>query len=156
MKYGTDLKPKATYIKIFKQIKDKISEAGLKDILIEHVGGTALKTPSGKGDIDIYIAYINKKDKKEISAILNKIIGKPGKITPERVRYNLVIEGIDVEIQLTNQKSLDTAVALRDYLNKYPKEAKKYAQTVAKMRKEFLENMFKLKEDFAQKAILKK
>src|SRR5262249_22036404 len=142
--------------KIFNDLRAKIQKATQKDAIIEHVGGTSLKKPSGKGDIDIYIAYTNKNSRKEMESVLTKLIGKPGKITTNRTRYNIIIDGIAVEIQLTNESSLGAAVALRNYLNKHSNEAKSYAKSAAKMRKDFLDKMFKLKSSFTQKAVSRK
>ncbi len=153
MKYGTKLKSKNVYAKIFNQIKKQIRTGSFENIRIEHVGGTALTTPSGKGDIDIYIAFQNKKEQKKLFSFLNKIFGKPGKVTENRIRYNKIIEGIEVEIQLTDTKSMEVAVALRDYLNTHSQEARRCAKAVTELWKDFLEKMFQVKKSFSEKAI---
>ncbi len=156
MAYGTRLRSKSTYRRIYRTIKDEINRVGVGNFSIEHVGGTSLNTPSGKGDIDIYLSYRSKKEQNKLKAVLNIIFGKPAKVTPTRIRYNAFIDGIEVELQLIDKKSSDTAVALRDYLNAHPIEAKRYAQEVARMRKVFLTEMFEFKQTFALQAISRK
>lgn len=70
MSYGTKLKSKSVYAIIFESVKAKIVKAFGTNVRIEHVGGTSLKKVAGKGDVDIYIAYENKKDLKSLQGLL--------------------------------------------------------------------------------------
>lgn len=153
MPYGTDLQSSASYRKIFRSVEKMIRAATDNTISIGHVGGTSLAIPVGKGDIDVYVSYGNKKEMNELQKILTQLFGKPAKITPDRVRFNVFLNGVEVELQLTDKKKMATAIALRDYLNANPDEAKRYAKSIATLRKGFLVNMSKIKEDFAKKAI---
>ncbi len=72
MGYGTKLKPKAYYAKVFNLLKKDILKAD-KTAEVYHVGGTSLKKPSGKGDVDIYVAYLNKNHFKKLQTVLTKI-----------------------------------------------------------------------------------
>ena len=69
------------------------------------------------------------------------------------MRYNLVVEGIDVEVQLIDQASTDTAIALKEYLSNNPEEANKYAETIAKMRTAYLDKLFKFKSQVSKRAV---
>jgi GrpB-like predicted nucleotidyltransferase (UPF0157 family) len=152
MTYGAPLKSTATYKKIFAIVKAKITKAR-KGVIVEHVGGTSLKKPLGKGDVDVYVSFANKANQKELQKVLTKLFGKPGKITPNRVRYSLYVDGVEVEIQLTTPEQLKAAVALRNYLDAHPLVAKQYADSILKLRTQFLAKQFKLKADFVQKAL---
>ncbi len=153
MPYGNKLLPKEIYARIHTVVEIKIRKVAGKDATIEHIGGTSLKKPAGKGDIDIYVAYQSKQDLKRLEPLLTKALGKPGKITKDRIRYGLVVEGIDVEVQLISQQATNAAMALRDYLNSNPKEAKAYADYIAIMRKDYLAQMFEFKRGFTEKAL---
>jgi GrpB-like predicted nucleotidyltransferase (UPF0157 family) len=152
MAYGSILKSSATYKKFFNSIKSKIIKAS-KYSVVEHVGGTSLKTPTGKGDVDIYVGYKNQTHKKELQTILTTLFGKPAKVTLDRARYNLYMDGVEIEIQLASGASLQRAVALRDYLNGNSVAAKQYASSIMKLRQQFLKDMFKVKSTFTEKAL---
>jgi GrpB-like predicted nucleotidyltransferase (UPF0157 family) len=150
-KYYT-LKPKRTYKAIFNFVSDQIRKTVRPDLRIEHVGGTALKSPMGKGDVDIYVVYDDKKDMKNLQKILTNLFGKPVKIHEKRIRFNFYKDGVEVELQLASKEETDIAAGLRDYLVKYPRQAEIYAHGVAKIRENFRESMSDFKKKFAQKA----
>lgn len=153
MPYGVTLKSRTVYTRIFGGIKKQIKDATFSDIKIEHVGGTSLRVPAGKGDIDIYLAYNDEREKKSLQSILKKLFGKPAKITDPRIRFNFFVDGVEVELQLIDKKSLEAAVTLRNYLNANRLEAKRYAKSIAELRKDSREKMFKIKADFTRKAM---
>lgn len=154
--YGVTLQTRKQYRSIFLLILKKIRSKVSAMVPIEHVGGTSLQQPSGKGDLDVYIGYKSTTERKIIERQLEGIFGKPAKRTIDRTRFNFFLDGIEIEMQLSDMSRLRAAVALRDYLNNSPSEAKKYAQTVAGLRKNFLAKMFTVKSTFTKKAIRKR
>lgn len=151
--YGVTLQTEKMYHSLFLAILRKIRSKVSMTVPIEHVGGTSLKKPSGKGDIDVSIGYKNQAERKRIEGQLVSIFGKPAKRRSDRTRFNYFLQGVEIEIQLSDMMRLNTAVALREYLNTYPSEAKRYAQGIAELRKKFLGRMYVLKSSFSKRAL---
>ena len=151
--YGVTLKTVRQYREMFKKIKKRRINILGEDVLIEHVGGTSLISPTGKGDIDVYVAYHTHKERVALERRLQGELGTYAKKTPIRTRFNYFFQGVEVEIQLSNLESLRQAVALRQYLNTHSAEAKKYASTIVKIRKSALGKMYKVKSAFSKKAL---
>ncbi|MBI4415211.1 MAG: GrpB family protein [Candidatus Kerfeldbacteria bacterium] len=151
--YGTKLLPSTKYRQMFLVMYHTIRRVVGPAVRIEHVGGTSLKKPSGKGDIDIYVEYTSSAERRRIENRLQTLFGKPAKRTKGRTRFSDFFRGVEVELQLSDTLAIDTAAALRNYLNDYPGEAKKYARQVARMRKSYLARMYKLKSSYAKKAV---
>jgi GrpB-like predicted nucleotidyltransferase (UPF0157 family) len=149
---GNPLKSKRIYAAIYKNIAYEIRTGAHEDLRIEHVGGTSLKTPSGKGDVDIYVVYNNKKHMRALQKVITQLYGKPAKIHTERIRFNLYRDGVEVEIQVASAEETNIAVALRDYLKSNSSEAEAYTEGITKLRQAFLKKMFTFKKRFAQKA----
>ncbi len=123
------------YVKqIFENQKKEIKKY-LRNAPVEHKGATSLGI-SGKGDIDIYIP-VNKDKFDYYFNKLIKILGEPGSIYPyERIRWNKVKEGFEIEIFLMNKAhpAWIRSVVFEEYL---------------KTHKEDLENYRKLKEELS-------
>ena len=149
--YGTRLKSHKFYRDIFLAVEKKIIRK-YHAAKVSHVGGTSLKLPSGKGDVDVYVLYNSSQERNRLRIILTKLFGVPAKITKDRIRYNFYTKGVEVELQLVNQKQYDAAINLSEYLNQYPSESKKYAASVNKLRQKFLQDMYYIKSNFVRRA----
>ncbi len=107
-------------------------KAQLKTLLggefeIVHMGATALGI-SGKGDVDIYIP-VEEAQFDSTMIKLQTVLGYPGShYHLERVRWNLVVDNIEVEILLMNKKNETWVkmVAFETYLRTHPEALNSY------------------------------
>ena len=89
--YGVTLQTRKQYRSIFVLILKKIRSKVGDMVPIEHVGGTSLQQPSGKGDLDVYIGYKGTAERKIIERQLESIFGKPAKRTIDRTDRKSVV-----------------------------------------------------------------
>lgn len=118
--------------KIFEIVKTEIvsflgSAYDGRSVEVLHKGATSMEI-SGKGDVDIYVpvppSMFNSYLKK-----LTKLYGQsPSIYHLERVRWNKIVENIEVEIFLINKKhkAWTECVLFEDYLKKHPKALTAY------------------------------
>lgn len=145
-----------SFPKLFEKEKQRLT-SHIKDVLIEHVGSTAVPNLGGKGIIDIAIA-VNKEKLKSVSEQLQKL-GYEFRLsagTSERLFFRINLhdeeEGTRIyHIHLTylNSKDWEEMIEFRDYLRSNPEEAKQYAEIkkkAAEKAHEDREKYIKLKE----------
>ena len=128
------------YARLFEEMKRKILHLSTNKLEIEHIGSTAVKGLGGKGVIDISIGIRKWKDADEIVKILKKIgfkhfhdIENNSLFVSSRMQCK---EGyFHIHISRINTKRYNNTLVFRDFLRKYPQEAKKYA----KIKKEIFE-----------------
>lgn len=152
MAISQTLKSRRFYKRIFQQVEDSIKKASGSNVVIEHVGGTSIAIPAGKGDVDIYVGYRTKAEMNRLKKVLFRLFGKPARATPTRIRFNDYVEGTQIEVQLIDMESVRKSVNLREYFNEHPKEAEMYATRVNKVRQDSLKRMWQLKESYKLKA----
>jgi hypothetical protein len=88
MTISQKLKSRSFYKRIFRQVENSIKKAYDSDLVIEHVGGTSLTKPGGKGDVDMYVGYRSKAEMVRLKKVLVQLFGKPARVTPTRIRFN--------------------------------------------------------------------
>lgn len=150
---------------LFEREKQKILAYFKRDLLIEHVGSTAVPGLGGKGIIDIAIAV----DPAEMERFCLELqnLGyefRPGFSTPDRFFFHADLpdpeEGVRrYHIHLTYPKSHDwkDLISLRDYLRVHPSEALEYAslkEKAAAAAHDEGEKYRKMKEPLIQKMLL--
>jgi GrpB-like predicted nucleotidyltransferase (UPF0157 family)/GNAT superfamily N-acetyltransferase len=128
-----------SYSKIFQSFrkeKERIASNVNLQLVIEHVGSTAVPGLGGKGIIDIAIAV----DKQNIELVSKQIqaIGyefRPTFSTPDRLYFITYLTDSEEEnrryhIHLTYPENREWKefLGFRDYLRSHPKEAKEYAE----------------------------
>lgn len=119
------------------------------DYQIEHIGSTAVPELGGKGIIDIYIG-VPKERLYEVSALIQKAGYKysdDGSTKNEHLYFELdlpdPVEHVRrYHVHLTYPEYQDwvNALAFRDYLRKYPTEAKRYAEIKQKAAQLAMDN----------------
>jgi len=93
-----DKKAKITAEKIIAEIKAKIPE-----LIVLFMGSTALEI-AGQNDIDLHILS-RPEEFSDYVPTLEKIFGKSNKTSPTLVKWELVRNGFDVELYLTDKNS---------------------------------------------------
>ena len=151
--YGTPLRERTAYASLFQKIEAQLQSNASQKLTVEHVGGTSLDQPAGKGDVDVYVLYTDAIPLPNLIDHVATLFGQPAKVTQNRARFNLVFDGIEAEIQLVNAETMQASIALRDYLNKYPEERTRYAEHIAEMRQAFLKEMSEFKAGYAKRAL---
>jgi GrpB-like predicted nucleotidyltransferase (UPF0157 family) len=147
------LRSKEEYASLFSGVAERIRGASGEDTYMEHVGATALASPVGKGDIDIYIPHKDEEQKQHLLRALESLYGQPANSTPDRVRFNSYVDGVEVEIQLVIPELCAEAVVFRDFLASFPEEARIYAEEVAALRSAFRTDLRRIKQSYVQKAL---
>jgi GrpB-like predicted nucleotidyltransferase (UPF0157 family) len=123
----------------------QIRAATSKPLRVEHVGGTSLPRPVGKGDLDIYVGCASASVLRLTARQLISVFGVPANRTERRIRFNFFIDGIEVEIQVVDLAAVTDAVAFREYLRKHPKEARQYGEECTAVRRAFLASLMAIK-----------
>lgn len=155
-----------SYSKIFPELfqkeKERIASNVNLQLVIEHVGSTAVPGLGGKGIIDIAIAV----DKRNIELVSKQIqaIGyefRPMFSTPDRLYFIVYLTDLEEEnrryhIHLTYPENSEWKefLGFRDYLRSHPKEAQEYAELKKQAALEASgegEKYRKLKEPFFKK-----
>lgn len=121
------------YARLFEEMKRKILHLSTRKLEIEHIGSTAVKGLGGKGVIDISIGIRKWKDADEIIKILKKIgfkhfhdIENNSLFVSSKAQCK---EGdFHIHISRISTKRYNNTLVFRDFLRKYPQEAKKYAK----------------------------
>lgn len=149
---ATKLRAARVYATYYSIIAAQIRRVCGHSTKIAHVGGTALKPPIGKGDLDIYMAYEGRNDRRRMKQALDRALGRSGNVTRGRVRYNAAIRGVSVEVQLTDERAFRQAVILRDYLRVHPRKAAQYVRRVRAIRDPARERVGRIKERFGEMA----
>lgn len=126
--------------RLFEKEKQRIVDFVKEEIVVEHIGSTAIPNMGGKGIIDMTIAI--SRDKMELTSQKIQKLGyvfKPTASTPDRLFLRIDLpdpeEGTRIHhIHLTYLSSKDwkEMLAFRDYLISNPKEARKYAEVKKK------------------------
>lgn len=124
------------YPELYQNEERKLNEALGNDILIEHIGSTAVPGLGGKGIIDIMIAVFREQMEK-YSGLVQKA-GYEYKVSggnEERIFYQRDVPDkknrlIRYHLHLTFPESSSwmEALAFRDYLRSHPDEVEKYAE----------------------------
>lgn len=155
-----------SFPELFEKEKARIAAKVKKNVVIEHVGSTAVPGLGGKGIIDIAMAA-DKGEMEDISQQLQELgyEFRPKHSTPDR--FFLRMDRDDEEegtrryhIHLCHPDSGDWKDLLffRDYLRAHPEEVVKYAQLKQKAAEEVNEDGARYRElkDPAFKSILQK
>ncbi len=148
----TKLRAARVYTTYYARIAAQIRRVCGHSVGVAHVGGTALKPPVGKGDLDIYVAYRGWNERRRLKVALDRFLGRPGNVTKGRIRYNTAIRGVSVEVQLADERAFRRAVMLRDYLRSHPRKAARYARMVQAIRSVALKRVSRIKERFGEMA----
>lgn len=151
---------------LFKKEKERITSCIQANLMIEHVGSTAVPGLEGKGIIDIAVAA----ETKEFDSISKKLqdLGYTLRLlwsTPDRLFFRADLpdlqEGIRrYHVHLTHEESQDWKglIAFRDYLRSHPEDAENYAELKKKAAtevKEDGEKYRKLKDPFFKEILAK-
>lgn len=124
------------WITIFNKEKEKIfNELVVKDILIEHIGSTAIPDAIAKPEIDIMIGFKKIKNVSQYIELLENIgyiyFPKFEKIVPER-RYFRKSKGIipifHIHMVKKGSRFWQEHIIFREYLKSHPEDVKKYNQ----------------------------
>ncbi|MES2121253.1 MAG: GrpB family protein [Chlamydiota bacterium] len=149
---------------LFEREKQKILTHFKSDLLIEHVGSTAVPGLGGKGIVDIAIAV----DQSEMERVCLQLqnLGyefRPAFSTPDRFFFCADLPDLDEDVRryhihLTYPESQDwkDLIALRDYLRAHPSEALEYAslkEKAAASAHDEGEKYRKMKEPLIQKML---
>lgn len=139
----------------FQKEKRIISKLGRLEIY--HIGSTAIPNMSGKGEIDILIIAKTPKQREVLIKNLEILGYKKAKSQREerififrrkgKIRYNL-------HIYIRKNKKARKQIKFRDFLKKYPDEAKRYENLKKDILKKVKGNRIryrKLKEDYFSK-----
>lgn len=125
-----------TFPVLFEKEKERISAHITIELLIEHVGSTAVPDLGGKGIIDIAIAA----EIKELETIAKQLqeLGyefRASGTTPSRQFFRVDLPDAEegtrrYHLHLTDPSSKDwkDLIAFRNYLRSHPEEAEKYAE----------------------------
>ena len=130
---------------IFKNEKRKILK-GIKDYIIsvEHIGSTSILNICSKPIIDICISLKNYSDGLKCVNYLESIgyIYKDEFGIPGRHYFSTKDETVKFHIHMFEEKNLEykNHIYFRDYLNKYPEEAKKYEKLKFKLKEKYSYN----------------
>ena len=118
----------------FAKAKRKILDSIDADIIVEHVGSTAIPKMYGKNIVDVLVGVNNRDDFNIAIKGLEKIgfIGSEKSRSDEYMFFAPYLgethDGdVHVHIVLKNTKRIDDFLLLRDYLLSHPKEAKDYS-----------------------------
>lgn len=119
------------YTKLFSEEKNRLKKFLGKNVLIEHVGSTAIPGLGGKGIIDIAVAANNKNDLSAVSTLLIKAgyYFDPDDGTDERLFHGRVVSDdrrYHVHLTYKDSKDWKEMTNFRDYLNTHPEDFKKY------------------------------
>jgi GrpB-like predicted nucleotidyltransferase (UPF0157 family) len=151
---------------LFDREKERIFSHIKGDLVIEHVGSTAVPDLGGKGIIDIAIAV----DQKEMDSVSKQLqaLGyefRPEYSTPDRLYFIIYLPDLEegkrrYHIHLTYLTSQEwkDLIFFRDYLRTHPEEAKKYAELkekAANESKEVGEKYRMLKDPMIRKILTK-
>lgn len=122
--------------RLFEKEKQRIVDFVKEEIIVEHIGSTAIPDMGGKGIIDIAIA-VSREKMKSVSNQLQKL-GYEFRATAstlERLFFRIDLPDPEEElriyhIHLTYPETRDweEMISFRDYLRSNPEEAKKYAK----------------------------
>jgi GrpB-like predicted nucleotidyltransferase (UPF0157 family) len=128
------------YSKIFPELfnreKERILAHIKNQLLIEHVGSTAVPGLGGKGIIDIAIA-VDKKDMAEVTQQLQNLgyEFRPAFSTPDRHYFIIYLPDPEeaqrrYHVHLTYPENSEWVefIGFRDYLRHHPEELEEYAQ----------------------------
>jgi GrpB-like predicted nucleotidyltransferase (UPF0157 family) len=125
------------YTKIYINEHDRLTKI-LGNVVIEHIGSTAVPGLGGKGIIDIIIA-VTRSDMKKASKNLQKngYDFKESGGTKNRLFHQKDHDDgrVHVHIVATNGKDFRNTVALRDYLKNHKEDVKKYTEIKKKAAK---------------------
>jgi len=119
---------KKDYVKQFNSEKKILQKIFNKKVRIDHFGSTAIPSLGGKGIIDI-VAEVPKKDFLKSKRILEKNNYEFKPSTKTRWFFKKYYKNRKVHVHLVYKGTTEfmRAIAVRDYLIRNKKEAKKYA-----------------------------
>lgn len=132
------------YPSIFLREKEKLQEILGNDVLIEHIGSTAIPNLGGKGIIDIMVA-VPRDQMQKISDLVQKAGyefkqsgGNEERIFHQRDGNDSTLGLIRYHLHITFPESntWKEDLAFRDYLRKRPEEVKRYIEIKKKAARE--------------------
>lgn len=112
---------------VFRQQQSEIQSVLGKDTIVLHKGASAWGI-SGKGDVDIYIPVPAEQFDSSFEQ-LKQSLGEPGShYSLERVRWNRIVEDIEVEIFLANKDATfyKDSLAFWEYMETHPEALEEY------------------------------
>lgn len=104
--------------KVILQLKEIVGE----DLEIIHMGSSALKI-AGKNDVEVYIFS---KNWNEDAEKLTKKYGKPGHVEDEFIRFNHVVDNLEVEIIMVRGYVGKLNKAVHKYFLEHPEAGREY------------------------------
>lgn len=118
--------------KLFTKEQNRLKKFLEKDVLIEHVGSTAVPGLGGKGIIDIVIAADDKNGLLNVSSQLIKAgyYFDPDDGTKERLFHGRVVSDdrkYHVHLTFKSSKDWKEMISFRDYLKTHTEDFEKYA-----------------------------
>lgn len=155
---------KKFFPKLFQKEKLKLQKLLGKKIIIEHVGSTAIPQMSGKGIIDIIIAFDNKKQINNAVEVLSKEGYYLSEDKDRNDRIFMSSAGVkestlgDIHLHLVPKDSLPykNLLFFRDYLINHPEARKEYINLKYQIIKEVKQNRVeytKKKKEFIEKIL---
>lgn len=142
---------KRTFPNLFRKEKRKLQKILGKQVIIEHIGSTAIPETAGKGIIDIMLAF---RKQEEIKEAVNILTESGYHLWEDRDRNDRIFMSStelpesqlgDIHLHLTtaDSQSFKNALLFRDYLTRHPNERKQYVDLKYAIAKEVGYNRIK-------------